>query len=146
MEIALIFTPLLASLVASYLFGNVNQKDYKKAWFQPPGYIFMIVWTAIYIQLGFLLYESYKKDDWLVLGLVIGTICLTYLWIFFFNYKQDYKLAIYILFLTLVISLELYTALLENNYSAGYLYTYPPFIGWLIFALLMASNTIKNKK
>jgi len=45
-KIALIFTPLIISFLASKFFGRVDSKNYIKASFQPPGYVFMFVWIS----------------------------------------------------------------------------------------------------
>ena len=145
-DIALIFTPLLGSFLSTFLFGNVKNKQYQKAWFQPPGYVFMIVWTAIYIQLGFLLYQSKKDNDNLVLSLVIAIILVSYSWVYIFNYLKFYKVAIFVIFLLLILAFELLIALIKNNYSDSYLYTYPLFLAWLIFALILAADSRKKVK
>lgn len=143
--ITLIFVPLFFSFVSSFFFGKVNNSQYKKAWFQPPGYVFGIVWTALYIMLGFLLYEASKRGDSVVLGLLITTLFLTYIWQYFFNYKKYFKLAIFVIFLTLLFSLEILVELLTNEWNREYRLTYVPFVAWLIFALLLSSQTYKNK-
>ena len=138
-DIALIFTPLILSLFTSYFTGKVSSK----VWFQPPGFVFMIVWTALYIMLGFILYESKEKENYTCLGLVIGALFLTYLWQYFYNYKKYYKVAIFIIFLTLLISLELLAEIILEDWDRVFIYTYIPFVAWLIFALVLASH---NKK
>jgi len=145
-DIALIFTPLLGSFLTTFLFGNVKSKNYQRAWFQPPGYVFMIVWTAIYIQLGFLLYESRRENDSLVLSLLIAIILISYCWVYTFNYLKFYKVAIFIIFLLLILALELLIALIKNNYADSYLYTYPLFVAWLIFALILAASSKQKMK
>lgn len=145
-DIALIFTPLILSLITSFFTGKVSQKEYQRAWFQPPGYVFGIVWTALYVMLGFILYESKRRENYTSLGLVIGALFLTYLWQYFFNYKKYYKVAIFVIFLTLLVALDLLVELIISNWERVYLYTYIPFVAWLMFALLLASHTkrIKN--
>jgi len=144
-KIALIFTPLIVSFLASRFFGKVDSKDYVKASFQPPGYVFMFVWTALYIMFGFLLYRAVEIEDYLILGLVTGTLFLTYLWIYTFNSLKNYSLSTFVIFLTLLIALELLVALLYRGWEEAYLYTYTPFVAWIIFALLLSSFT-KPKK
>ena len=143
-EIALIFTPPVLSLLSSYLFGHVGT-GYQKAWFEPPGYVFGIVWLGLYIMFGFLLYESAKREQYTVLGLVIGTLFLTYAWQYFFSYKKYYKLAVFIIFLTLLIGLELLVELIISNWERVYLFTYVPFVAWITFALILSSHTRLKK-
>jgi translocator protein len=144
-KIALIFTPLIFSLITSFLTGKVDHKDYKKAWFEPPGYVFMLVWTSLYIMLGFILYQSVLDNNQTSLWFLITILFLTYLWQYFFNYKKYYKLAIFTLFLTLLFSLELLVELIIENWNKNYLFTYIPFVAWILYALILSSHTKKIK-
>tara|TARA_R110001592_G_scaffold18816_12_gene77772 strand:- start:50881 stop:51384 length:504 start_codon:yes stop_codon:yes gene_type:complete len=148
----LIVVPILLSWTTSYFFGRSDPYKYTPAWFQPPGWVFGIVWTLLYVMLGFLLYESKREKEYGVLSLVVVLLFFTYLWQYLFNYKKWYRLAVYDLLLVLVISLILYVLL---NYSAvvdktsfgqGYLMVYIPFIAWIIFAIIMSVHTGYPKK
>tara|TARA_R110002110_G_scaffold99220_1_gene253706 strand:+ start:432 stop:875 length:444 start_codon:yes stop_codon:yes gene_type:complete len=141
----LIVVPLLLSWLSSYLTGMVKSSGYKSSWFQPPGWVFGVVWTALYIMLGFLLYESKIKEDYDVLSVVVVVMFFTYLWQFVFVTLKKYKLAIFIIFILLVLSLILYVLLDNSNLEEVYLIVYVPFIAWLIFALLLSANS-KYKK
>ena len=143
-DFMLIITPLLLSFLVTGLTGKVGS-GYRKAWFQPPGYVFGVVWTALYIMFGFLLYHGKHIDDKPTIGLVCGTIALTYVWQYFFSYLKDYKTAIFIIFLTLLIGLELLVRLIVMEWEDVYLYIYVPFISWIIFALLLSAFSGKKK-
>ncbi len=143
----LIVVPILLSWTASYVFGRTEPYKYTPAWFQPPGWVFGVVWTLLYIMLGFLLYQSKREKEYGVLSLVVVLLFFTYLWQYLFNYKKWYRLAIYDLLVILIVSLILYVAL---NYSAvvdktsfgeGYLMVYVPFIAWISFAIIMSAHT-----
>lgn len=142
-NLILIFVPLFLSFISSIFFGKVDQKKYTKASFQPPGYVFMIVWIALYTMFGFLLYKAVEIEDYTVLSLTIITLLLTYFWVFTFNKLNNFPLSTFVIFLTLLAGLELLVALLNNNWQEVYLYTYTPFIAWIIFALLLSSFTKK---
>ena len=142
----LIILPLLGSFVVTFLTGNVGSSGYKPAWFQPSGFIFFLVWAALYVMLGFLLYESKRQEDYFTLGLVVGVICLTYFWQFVFVVFKDYGLAIFILLLTLILGLILFVRLyyseVVNNtsFGEGYLMIYVPFLAWIIFAMILSAS------
>jgi tryptophan-rich sensory protein len=147
----LIVTPIILSWITSYLTGGVSSNDYKKAWFQPPGWVFGLVWTALYIMFGFLLYESKRQVDYFTLGLVIGVLFLTYCWQFFFSYLKNYKLAIINLLLIFVAGLILFVRLFDSEvvdnttFGYGYIMIYAPFLAWIIFALLLSTQTFPKK-
>jgi len=154
----LIVTPIILSWITSYLTGGVRTTMYQKAWFQPPGWVFAVVWTALYVMFGFLLYESKRQEDYFTMGLVIGVLVLTYFWQFLFSYLKNYKLAIWELLVRLILGLILFVRLYDsevvNNTGFGYRYImiYVPFLVWIIFAILLSNQTykkggsIKNKK
>lgn len=151
----LIVTPLVFSWLTTYLTGKVESKEkYKKAWFQPPGWVFFVVWTLLYIMFGFLLFESKRQEDYFTMGLVIAIICLTYLWQYLFSYLRNYKLAFYDLILILLIGVFLYTRLnfspvVDNTtFGRGYVYIYIPFVVWMVLAILLSveSKYYKIKK
>jgi len=97
---------------------------------------------------GFLLFESKRREDYTTLGLVVGTLVLTYSWQYFFVKKRDYKFSMIILLATLIMSFEIFSQLIHQKWENYYLFVYVPFIAWIFFALLMAAFSgleIKNK-
>lgn len=148
----LIVLPILLSWISSYIFGRTDPYKNSPAWFQPPGWVFGVVWTFLYIMLGFLLYQSKIDKDYSVLSLVVVLLFLTYLWQYLFNYKKWYRFAIYDLFIILVVSLILYVELTGSSvvdrttFGEGYLLIYVPFIAWIIFAIIMSANLGYPKK
>ena len=148
----LIVTPILLSWTVTYFTGKVQSKKYKAAWFQPPGWVFGIVWTLLYAMLGVLLYESKRYEDYDVLTLIIILMFFTYLWQYFFSYKKWYRFAIYDLLIILTVSLLLYSALVkssivnDSSFGEGYLLIYVPFIAWIVFALILSTHTVYTSK
>ena len=148
----LIVLPIVLSWISSYIFGRTDPYKNSPVWFQPPGWVFGVVWTFLYIMLGFLLYQSKIDKDYSVLSLVVVLLFLTYLWQYLFNYKKWYRFAIYDLFIILVVSLILYVELTGSSvvdhttFGEGYLLIYVPFIAWIIFAIIMSSHLGYPKK
>ena len=148
----LIVLPLIVSYFVTFVTGKVEMSGYEQAWFQPPGFIFFIVWTALYIMFGFLLYESKRQEDYFTLGLVVGVVFLTYLWQFVFVLDKNYELAMFVLLLTLALGLVLFVRLYyskvvnDTSFGEGYLMIYVPFIAWIIFAMFLSSFTKKSTK
>jgi tryptophan-rich sensory protein len=144
----LIVAPMMLSWITTFFTGKIEERhEYIRAWFQPPGWVFFVVWTALYIMFGFLLYQSKREEDYTTMGLVIGVLFLTYLWQYLFSYLKNYKLALYDLLALLIIGWILYVRLnyspvVDNTtFGEGYIMIYVPFLAWIIFALLLSINT-----
>ena len=139
----LIAVPMLASFITSYFAGKIKTEP-DRAWFQPPGWVFFVAWTVIYIMFGFLLYESKRQEDYFTLGLVIGILVLTYSWQIIYNRLGLTKLALYVIFLTLILGLILFVQLFyskivkDTKFGEGYIMIYVPFLAWILFALLLS--------
>lgn len=148
----LIVVPILLSWATSYFFGRTDPYKYTPAWFQPPGWVFGVVWSLLYVMFGFLLFESKREKEYGVLTLVVVLLFFTYLWQYIFNYRKMYRLAVYNLLVILIISLILYVSLNYSDvvdrttFGEGYLMVYVPFIAWIIFAIIMSVHTGYPKK
>lgn len=150
-DYVLIFIPIILSWIVTYLTGRVGKVgEYKKAWFQPPGWVFFVVWTLLYFMLGYLLFKSKRDEDYTTLGMIIGLLFLTYLWQYLFVYLKNYKLAIIDLLAILVLGFILFGRLIQSSndtnitFGEGSIYIFAPFLGWIIFAMLLSSNTKRS--
>lgn len=144
----LIPLPLILSWITTYFTGEIGKKkEYTKAWFQPPGWVFFVVWTLLYGMFGYLLFKTAKDEDYETMGLVIGVLFLTYFWQFLFSYLKKYKLALYNLLAILVLGLILFSRLLYSStdegitFAEGSVYIFVPFLAWIIFAMLLSINS-----
>ena len=54
--------PLVIGFIGSILGGTSNFNQMIKPSFTPPGYIFPIVWTILYILMGISSYIVYEKE------------------------------------------------------------------------------------
>ena len=131
--------PILVGLIGSLLgnssmgFDMINKPN-----FSPPGYIFPIVWTILYILMGISSYivynsKSSKKDEAIVIyGL---QLLVNMLWtFFFFNLKWYLFSFIWIILLIVLVSVMIYRFVKINKLS-GYLQI--PYLVWLVFASIL---------
>jgi len=131
--------PILVGLIGSLLgnssmgFDMINKPN-----FSPPGYIFPIVWTILYILMGISSYIVYnsknnKKDEAIVIyGL---QLLVNMLWtFFFFNLKWYLFSFIWIILLIVLVSVMIYRFVKINKLS-GYLQI--PYLVWLVFASIL---------
>ena len=108
----------------------------KKPPLSPPGIVFPIVWTALYILLGFSAGLVHLSGGWSAvgfpLGFFMGHMLINALWTpFFFRWKLILFSAFWIV---LVDATALATFLIFHHYSHLASYLMIPYLVWLVFA------------
>lgn len=147
-----IIAPICLSFLVKYLTSKLPYKTKRpdRPWFSPSGYIFVWIWSFIYIVLGLLLYCSYIYEDNTLFYLVLTFTILSYGWSYLYRVMKDYIGALYLLvgllFLSLCIYTELFYTETTNNdrpdsFGRGFIFLFTPVIVWLIFALNIATQT-----
>jgi tryptophan-rich sensory protein len=148
MKEIIIIIPLLISFILQRinpLFGVDTQNNWyrnlKKSNFQPPGYVFGIVWTIIYLLIGYSIYlfVIYYKNNYLFnLALIIFIIqmFLNYSWTYVLNKFKNLRLSFYhIILITIfvIINVKLFYRIKP---VMGYLLI--PYMLWLLFASFLS--------
>ena len=126
-----------AGILSAFLTGASMRQyaDMYKPPLAPPGWIFPIVWTILYILMGIAawrIYESPNSDKRLALSLYSNQLLLNIVWpLLFFNLKIYFFAFAWLLLLWLVLYLTLRQfAMLDQK--AGLLLT--PYLVWVTFA------------
>ncbi len=150
-NIAVSASPFLVSLPFTALDVNRFEEDNEKALWQPPGYVFGIVWPLLYASLFYMNYsilnnsklsESFKNiiaRDTLIESGLQGI----WLYIFRFNEKvngrtgNQYFFGMITLLALLGFGIYRITTLLLNTETKGYLYNYLPYFVWINFASIL---------
>lgn len=139
--IIFIIIPLLVGFIGSILgnskmgFDKINKPE-----FTPPGIIFPIVWTILYILMGISSYIIYKKDKNKFNSLTIYGIQLFFnmLWtLFFFNFEWYLFSFIWLIILIGLVIVMIYK-FYKTDKTAGLLQI--PYLIWLIFASILNFN------
>lgn len=103
--------------------------------FSPPGWLFPVVWTILYVFMGiaaFLVYQSKEEDKRLGLTLYVIQLFLNFVWsIIFFKLKAYFIAFAWLLFLWLFIYLTM-KQFRQLNKTAGILML--PYLVWVTFA------------
>lgn len=134
--IFIIFIPLIGGFLFSLLTSYKNYKVLNKPPLSPPGIVFPIAWSILYLLLGVSLYISTKKskEKSIIISYIINLL-LNYTWsIVFFKFKL-YKVAIFHLLALIISTIYLMKKLYKKNKQTAYLQL--PYLFWLLFALYL---------
>ena len=104
----------------------------------PPGWLFPIVWTFLYILMGISSYMIYiSQDDRRENALIIYTfqLFINFCWPLFFFNLQNYFIALMILLVLIVTVIYMMILFKQINKTSFYLNI--PYIIWLFFALYL---------
>jgi translocator protein len=152
MKEIIIIIPLLISFILQRinpLFGvNTQNKWYrnlKKPDLQPPGYVFGIAWTIIYLLIGYSIYLFtfyYKNITLYNMALIIFLIqmFLNYSWTYVLNKYENLRLSFYhILMITLLVILNV---IIFNRINKKIGLLLVPYMLWLLFASYLSYNLV----
>jgi tryptophan-rich sensory protein len=138
---ALVLVPLilLLGLLSGAVSGSGNSPWYEalaKPSFQPPGYLFGIVWPILYIMMGLALVIAIQARGsgkrGLAIGLFTAQLVANLLWSPIFFGMHQVSFAFWWLLLTLALALATTYAFWRVRPSAAWLMV--PYLAWLCFA------------
>lgn len=134
-----IIVPIVIGLIGSLL-GNSNMgfEMVNKPIFSPPGFIFPIVWTILYIFMGissYLIYTSNNKNKNKALKIYLLQLIVNMLWTFFFFNLKWYLFSFIWIILLIALVITMIKEFTRINKTAGYLQI--PYLIWLIFASIL---------
>ncbi len=132
------FTLLLGFAVSFAAGGTEIYSTFKKPPFSPPGFLFPIVWTIIYILIGVaagIVAESNDLDKGYAIKLYIVQLLINVLWPIFFFTLQAPKFALFWLVLLTVAALITMKNFTLIEKRAGILFF--PYIIWLFYAFYL---------
>ena len=131
-----ILIPNLFGFLGSLLGGGTEgYVEIVRPGFAPPGIVFPIVWTALFILMGISSYIIYisdnaNKDKALLYYLI--QLVLNSMWTFFFFRMQWYLFSFIWILLILTFVILMFIEFYKINKTAAYLQI--PYILWLVFA------------
>lgn len=141
---SLILVPQLLSLLMQFLFPSDFSTN-KKVFFQPPGFVFGIVWTLIYILLGFYLYllvQQRKSNKYFtyMLTLFIINMLFNLTWTPIVNIHKKYIMGIFLIAL-MIFTLFMLISIDNKPVNRSLLI---PYLSWLFLALLLNVELARN--
>ena len=123
---------IMGSVIGLIISPFMNYQDLNKPPLSPPGIIFPIVWTILYIIMG---YSSYKQNEQNK-TIYYTQLIVNGLWsIIFFVFKWYLLATIWIILLIILVIIMIKNFYKENKLS-GLINI--PYLLWLLFALYLS--------
>lgn len=110
-------------------------KDLRLPPLSPPGWVFPVVWTILFLLMGIASYLVWQRDSTGRTGALTlygVQLVFNFLWTLLFFNKQDYLLALFCLFLLWVLILLTVIRFFKETKPAGWLLL--PYLLWVTFA------------
>ncbi|MBQ4103441.1 MAG: tryptophan-rich sensory protein [Clostridia bacterium] len=138
--------PLLVGVISGFLTKDANEEFTLTAVqpaFTPPGWLFPVVWTILYILMGvsaYLIettdYNTGKKNRALITYYL--SLIFNFFWSFIFFTFRQYLFAFFWLLILLALVVTYTVKYFKINKTAGLLNI--PYIVWLVFAGILNFN------
>ncbi len=137
---AAVFTalPVVVGALSAAIAGDMSKQSYAQPPLSPPAWVFPVVWTVLYLMMGFASYLVYRDCDYLLndaMKCFFYQLFVNFTWsIVFFRFKM-YTAAVVVLIALLLLTLGTAAQFFKINKTAGRLMI--PYIIWLAFALYL---------
>lgn len=141
-----IFSPIVLGLGSSALFIPRNKIPKVRSKWNPPGWVFGVVWPILYLLLGYASYLVWNSSDKRIgntLEKYIIHLVLLLLWWPYFVYFPNAGFATISLLLLAISAVYIGWNFYRINKTAGYCWI--PYTMWLFFATFLTSQTIYTK-
>jgi tryptophan-rich sensory protein len=151
LRFALFTVPLI--LLLGIVSGRVANSGYENPWFaalvkpdiMPPGWLFGVAWTILYILLGLsiaiVLNARGARGRGLAVGLFAAQMLLNFAWSPVFFGMHQVRTALFIIVAMLVLSIIVAVLFMRIRPVAAYLMI--PYIAWLSFATILNYQIIQ---
>lgn len=142
---ALVTVP--AVLFLGFLSGQMSNSGYENRWFNalskpdiiPPGWVFGVVWSTLYIMMGvalaMILYARGARGRGLALGLFFTQLVLNLIWSPMFFAAHQVSLAFWLILAILLLTIATTFAFAPIRKAAAWLLV--PYMVWLSFASIL---------
>lgn len=129
--------PLLAGVLSGFLTKDAMElfQSMTKPPFSPPGWLFPVVWSILYILMGissFLIYRSNSENKEEALSLYLYQLLVNFLWpVFFFSFGWYFFSLLWLLLLWFLV-VKMISVFYKISPAAALLNI--PYLLWLTFA------------
>lgn len=144
------FPNIIFTFLVSFFLNSKYENDDIKAYWQPPGYVFGIVWPILYLLFGFINY-SYSKavntDNNIVMKQSYFEAMIQTLWLLVTSRGEEertssqYIIGLFVLGFCCIYAymVRLPTFYLLSNYAS---YFYLPYLLWIFFAFILNAQLV----
>ena len=125
---------IVAAIVGLITSGYMDYRDMIKPPLSPPGIVFPIVWTILYILMGISYFIATKdnEDNKELDQIYLLQLLVNFMWPIIFFVLEMYFTAFLWIILLLILVIVMIKELLKANKISGYLQI--PYLIWLLFA------------
>lgn len=130
--------PLVVGGLSAAIAGDMSAQTYRQPPFSPPAWVFPVVWTALYLVMGFASYLVYRDCDYLLndaMKCFFYQLFVNFSWSIVFFRFGFYTAAAVVLGALLLLTIGTTAQFFTVNKTAGKLMV--PYILWLVFALYL---------
>ena len=134
-----LFSPLVFSYLTKFI-CPIDKNAGKLLKFRPPSWVFGVVWPILFIFLGIsFMFNMRRNNSLLTFSLYVLLIISFSLWMYFYNCKNNKRIALLVLLFSFGLSLGCFSV----SYTTTKLLLCP-LITWLLFAILMNKTEVQN--
>ena len=129
------YLPIIIPSILGYgtaMFCGVQTSSGTVVSIRPPPFVFSIVWPILYLMLGFSWFYARQNKNITSDIFYTTLILLLSVWLIVYSCKNNKKMGIYVLILSVIVSLF---ACIPGNFQSRILIL--PLIAWLIFATIL---------
>lgn len=152
-KLALGAVPLALGMTSGWIASKgpyVQRQRTARVSFQPPGYVFSIVWPILYLLMGWVLFRMLsfsekvrRKAGW-VFAFFWIQLLLNFMWSPVNTYVENETLSLYLLYAILLASMIMVFGLSKFDAFGSTLMF--PYLFWLTFASVLACSSIQASK
>ena len=129
-----IFVPIILGSIVGVVVDTTSYSVINKPSVSPPGVVFPIVWSILYLIMGYSYYKSNR--DYGTKKVYYGQLIMNLLWPFlFFSFRLYLFSSLWILLL-IVLVIDMIVRFYQNKKVLGYINL--PYLVWLIFAFYLS--------
>ena len=136
---AVVLMGTLSGRLSNSGFGNPWFDALTKPDFMPPGWVFGLVWTLLYIALGLavamILHARGARGRGLAIALFVAQLLLNLAWSPVFFAMHEVGIALILILAMLVLSVAVTLLFARIRTAAAWLMV--PYVAWLVFAALL---------
>ena len=139
----LLLSPITTGYATSAICG-MGKDAGKNIKARPPGWVFGVVWPVLYLLLGYS-WVLMRHHGTLINVLFILNVVGLVSWVALYSCGKQKKNAMYILLVLVVLALMTLGNVVQSDVKEP-VYYLSPYIGWLVFALLLNFTEVNNLK